>query len=375
MKPSYRFSEFNKDWKLKSLAEVIDIINIKNKSNLDLPILTNSARRGIIKQLDYFEIIRNSSKNLSNLKVVEKNDFVYNPRISKYAKFGPINISQYNGLVSPVYKVFRAKNIDPRFLFYFFSSSKWYQQLFFYGNTGARDDRFNINDKDFLSMKIFIPEKEEQIEIVNFLELINEKINLNNKLLNNIYELEKSVYRELFTDIDTNNLVKLDDLIEYEQPSKYIVNTVNFDEESDIPVLTPGKTLIKGFTNEKNNVFTKIPIILFDDFNTSMQFIDFPFKVESSAVKILKSKNNKYNLRVLYELMKNLNFVPIEHKRHWIDEFSKLKISIPSDKVLKKAENFNKIVSKRISKQLEIEKKLSELKNSLLESMFLNYER
>ena len=122
-------------------------------------------------------------------------------------------------------------------------------------------------------------------------------------------------------------------------------------------------------------MFTKIPIILFDDFNTSMQFIDFPFKVESSAVKILKSKNNKYNLRVLYELMKNLNFVPIEHKRHWIDEFSKLKISIPSDKVLKKAENFNKIVSKRISKQLEIEKKLSELKNSLLESMFLNYER
>lgn len=374
MNPNYRFTNFNNDWKLKSLGDVVDIISVKNKSNQDLPILTNSAKKGIIKQIDYFEITRNSPKNLSNLQIVEKNDFVYNPRISKQAKFGPINISQYDGLVSPVYKVFRSKNIEPKFLFYFFKSSKWYRQLFFYGNTGARDDRFNINDEDFLSIKIFLPEKEEQVEIAKFLTLIEEKINLNKELLNNIYELEKSVYRDLFTDINTNNLVELDEVIEYEQPTKYIVKKPNYDEDFDIPVLTPGKSLIKGFTNEKNNVFTKVPIILFDDFNTSMQFVDYPFKVESSAVKILKSRNNKYNLRVFYELMKNLNFIPIEHKRHWIDEFSKLKIPIPSDKVLKEADNYNKIINKRITKQLEFITKLIELKNSLLENMFLTYE-
>ena len=72
----YRFTNFNNDWKLKSLGDVVDIINVKNKSNQDLPILTNSAKKGIIKQIDYFEITRNSPKNLSAIRGKKISDIV-----------------------------------------------------------------------------------------------------------------------------------------------------------------------------------------------------------------------------------------------------------------------------------------------------------
>ena len=128
-------------------------------------------------------------------------------------------------------------------------------------------------------------------------------------------------------------LVKLSDVLDYEQPSKYIVDNTDYNDNYDVPVLTAGKSFILGFTSEKNNIYEASksnPVIIFDDFTTEFKYVDFPFKVKSSAMKILKPKNKDINLRYIFHCMNNIEFEVDTHKRYWISEYSKLEIPIPS---------------------------------------------
>src|SRR3989344_3666855 len=125
--------------------------------------------------------------------------------------------------------------------------------------------------------------------------------------------------------------IDLGDVLDYEQPSKYIIEGEILEEETKIPVLTPGKSFIKGYTDEKEGIFDKIPVIIFDDFTTSIKYVDFPFKVKSSAIKILKPKNNSINLKfVFYQmLLKEVNTTT--HKRYYLSNYQKLKVIFPFD--------------------------------------------
>ena len=93
-------------------------------------------------------------------------------------------------------------------------------------------------------------------------------------------------------------IAKLGDVLLYEQPTKYIVESTDYSNEYKIPVLTAGQSFILGYTNETENIYTDVPVIIFDDFTTSVQYVDFPFKVKSSAMKILTANNA--NLKYLY---------------------------------------------------------------------------
>ena len=132
---------------------------------------------------------------------------------------------------------------------------------------------------------------------------------------------EKSVWKE----------VRLGDLLDYEQPTNYLVKNTDYSDEYKTPVLTAGKTFILGYTNEKEGICTKIPLILFDDFTTDSRYIDFPFKVKSSAVKLLKAKKNA-NLRFIFEAMKLIKYAIGGHERHWISKYAFLTIFVPSFK-------------------------------------------
>jgi len=127
---------------------------------------------------------------------------------------------------------------------------------------------------------------------------------------------------------------KLGKVLDYEQPTKYIVKNTEYSNEYKIPVLTAGKTFVLGYTNEKEGVFNfeKLPVIIFDDFTTAKKFVDFPFKVKSSAMKILKNKDNKISdIRFIFSVMQRIRFeLGEEHKRFWISEYSKIKIPFPS---------------------------------------------
>lgn len=130
----------------------------------------------------------------------------------------------------------------------------------------------------------------------------------------------------------TWQIKKLGEVLEYEQPTQYIVSSKNYKEEYETPVLTAGKSFVLGKTKEKNGIFPKdkLPVIIFDDFTTATKFVDFPFKVKSSAMKILHSVKNKSDAKFLFYLMQNISFDHAGiHKRYWISEYSQIEILLP----------------------------------------------
>lgn len=145
---------------------------------------------------------------------------------------------------------------------------------------------------------------------------------------------------------------KLEEFISYEQPAKYIVDSDQYDDSYEIPVLTAGKSFILGYTNEKNNIFDNLPVIIFDDFTTSVQFVDFPFKVKSSAMKLLKN-TEQADIKYCYYLLKFLQHTPENHKRQWLSATSQNTVELPAieeqknivkklDKILEVIDNQNK---------------------------------
>lgn len=132
---------------------------------------------------------------------------------------------------------------------------------------------------------------------------------------------------------------QLDSIISYEQPTPYIVKSTDYDNTYTTPVLTAGKSFIIGHTNETNGVYEKLPCIIFDDFTTDSKLVDFPFKVKSSAMKILQVKED-INIEYIAMFMSITRLIGDTHKRYWISEYSKIEIPIPpqneQDRIVKK---------------------------------------
>ena len=125
---------------------------------------------------------------------------------------------------------------------------------------------------------------------------------------------------------------ELGDVVNYTQPTDFIVVHTNYDDKFDIPVLTAGQSFILGYTNEAFGIYeaSKTAAIIFDDFTTAFRWVDFDFKVKSSAIKILNNKNDdETNFKFVYYAMKCIKFEPINHERHWISKYSKFKIPVP----------------------------------------------
>ena len=116
----------------------------------------------------------------------------------------------------------------------------------------------------------------------------------------------------------------LNRLLSYEQPQKYIVETENYSETFSTPVLTAGKSFILGYTNETTGVYNgkESPVIIFDDFTGDKKYVDFDFKVKSSAMKLLHKVNTSDNLKYLFYALQSIKYTPFSHKRIWISEYS-----------------------------------------------------
>ena len=134
-------------------------------------------------------------------------------------------------------------------------------------------------------------------------------------------------------------ICQLDNIVSYEQPTPYIVKSTDYDDTYTTPVLTAGKSFIIGHTNETNGIYEKLPCIIFDDFTTDSKLVDFPFKVKSSAMKILQVKED-INIEYIAMFMSITRLIGDTHKRYWISEYSKIEIPIPpkneQDRIVKK---------------------------------------
>lgn len=216
----------------------------------------------------------------------------------------------------------------PKYIFYLFNTINW--ELY---NSGSGVPTLNRNDVH--DLKCAIPSFEEQQYIAEALSDVDSMISSLEKLIAKKKAVKQGAMQELLTGkkrlpgfAGEWKIYKLDELLQYEQPTKYIVHSAKYTEQG-IPVLTAGKSLILGYTTENDGIYENLPVIIFDDFVTSSKYITYRFKVKSSAMKMLTLKNEEMNLKLIFELMQMIDFVPVDHQRHWISQYSQFEIKLP----------------------------------------------
>ena len=199
-KPEIRFSGFADDWEQRKLGEVADKVTEKNSDLAVQETFTNSAEFGVISQRDFFDHDISNADNIGGYYVVRNEDFVYNPRISVTAPVGPVNRNKLgrNGVMSPLYTVFRTHDIDTTYLEWFFKSSYWHPFMFFNGDSGARSDRFSIKDAVFFEMPIPTPSLEEQRRIGAYLDKLDNLITLHQRKCDALKDIKKYMLQNMF---------------------------------------------------------------------------------------------------------------------------------------------------------------------------------
>ena len=312
--PHLRFPEFSGEWEKNNLSKFSSKITKKNKSNFINNVLCNSANLGIIPQNDYFDRDIANADNTDSYYIIEQGDFVYNPRKSTAAPYGPVNI--YNGekpgIISPLYLCFSVFNISPSFLFYRFKSSVWHPYVYSHGDTGVRYDRVSIKDDVFFDMPIYTPTQNEQEKIATLLSLIDERIATQNKIIEKQQSLIKGIAQHCIKESTSGNTyVKLGDICQIttgkldanaqvdngiypfftcaEQPFK--IDSFAFDTEA---LLISGNGANLGYINYykgKFNAYQRTYVL--DLFSENIQYIKWALKVLlPKRIAIEKSSSN-----------------------------------------------------------------------------------
>ena len=205
-RPKLRFPGFDEPWQSTLLSSVFTKNTKKNTDGQITNVICNSAKQGLIPQREYFDKGIANSDNTSGYYIIEENDFVYNPRKSADAPYGPISRYKYAeaGIVSPLYLCFRAKKeINPSFFEWYFRSSAWHRYVYMSGDSGARHDRVSIKDDTFFAMPINLPSAHEQEHIASFLERIDQRIEKQRALVESLKKYKRGLLMHYFSDDKT----------------------------------------------------------------------------------------------------------------------------------------------------------------------------
>ncbi|GAA7964855.1 restriction endonuclease subunit S [Helicobacter pylori] len=279
--------------------------------------------------------------------------------IAQYGTAGFVNWQNQKFWANDVcFSVIPKETLINRYLYYVLTN----MQNYLYSISNRSAIPYSISSNNIMQITIPIPPLEIQQEIVKILDAfteLNTELNTELKARKKQYEYYQNMLLD-FKGINQNHkdakmsaktypkrlqtllqtlapkgveFRKLGEVLEYDQPNKYCVTGKEFDKSYPTPVLTAGKTFILGYTNEKDNIYQaskSSPVIIFDDFTTATQWVDFPFKVKSSAMKILLPKNPTINIRFIFFYMQTIPYnISGEHTRQWISRYSKITIPIP----------------------------------------------
>lgn len=392
--PALRFPAFEDEWRETKLVNIASRVISKNRTNDVSYVLTNSATRGIVSQQDYFDKDIANQNNLEGYYIVEKNDFVYNPRISANAPVGPIKRNNLaKGLMSPLYSVFRfnEKNLD--YFEHYFESVHWHKYLKGIANYGARHDRMNITVEDFFAMPFLLPSEEEKQKIAAFLTTVDEKIQQLARKKELLEQYKKGVMQKIFNqairfkDDNGNDFAdweekKLGEVItnksEKYNPEKEKTNYKCIELEhlaSETPSLL-------GYVDSNNsgsikNKFDKDDVLFGKLRPYLKKYLQAPFDgVCSSEIWVLKGKDilNTY----LFRLVQTDEFISLANqstgskmpRADW-NVISASLFAIPSKPEQQKIASFLSAIDDKINLVNQKLGKTKQYKKSLLQKMFI----
>ena len=334
-------------------------------------------------------LMENGKIDLENINFISKEDF---EKINQRSKvdcgdilFGmigtigkPVLVQNGNfaiknvALIKPNYNV-----IDNRYLYEYFNGNQIENQ-FRLEQTGGTQKFVSLSI--IRNLNISYPCKEEQNKIADFLTEIDNVIECSEKEVESLEQQKKGLIQKIFSqEIRFKNengsiypdweKVMIKNCLNYQQPGKYIVKSTDYKDNYETPVLTANKAFILGYTNETDGIFTETPVIIYDDFTMDMKYVDFKFKIKSSAIKILSEKEN-CNLYFMYNKLISLNLETKTHHRTYISEVEKIEIDLPSVEEQKKIAEFLSSFDEAIEAAKEELETWKNIKKGLLQQMF-----
>ena len=381
--PNIRFKGFTDDWEQRKFGSLLKETREKTKiENEDT--LLSCAINGMYLNSELFSHFRGSS-NIGYLKV-KKNDLILSSQNLHLGNCN-VNLRFEHGIISPAYKVYELVACDPLFI------QAWVKQdstkdFFLNASTeGASVCRKNIVWNELYKQTLPIPKIKEQEQIGKYFNELDNLITLHQRKCDETKKLKKFMLQKMFPKKDEKKPEirfagftddweqrKLGETLKYEQPGAYIVDSTDYDDSYETPVLTAGQSFILGYTNETDgikNASPDNPVIIFDDFTTSSHFVDFPFKVKSSAMKLLTLKDESDDIYCINNILKNVDYVPASHERHWISIFSEFDVTIPHSKdEQKKIGDYFRNLDHLITLHQRKCDEIKEIKKFMLKNMF-----
>ena len=377
--PNLRFKEFEGEWEKCKLGEIATICGGYAFNSKEL-----SSKKGL------YQVVKMGNLYQNNLDLSRTPSFI-NYIDSKSNKvllhYGDIAITltgtnnkrdfgysymfttEQNLLLNQRCGLIRTEH-NPYFVFNLVKTNSFLNQ-FFESSTGGTGNQANVSTKSMESFSVYIPKSKEQRKIADLLRLIDERIATQNKIIDKLQSLIKGIRNDVFGKLRKNigfNAV-VGDVLDYEQPQSYIVEDTEYTNEGT-PVLTANKAFVLGYTSETNGIYDQGDCIIFDDFTLDCKYVDFPFKVKSSAIKILTAKNKEL-LRYTFEFLKYLDLSTEEHKRHYIAETQNQEIILPTEQMVKTIAHIFSILSLRMETAVKQRNVFEKQKQYLLRQMFI----
>ena len=366
--PKLRFKEFNDEWIETKIQNVATVIGGGTPSTDEPKYWGNEINWFTPSEIGKTKYVTISNRKISqdglknsSAKLLPKGTILLSSRATVGEASILLNEASTNqGFQSLIVN----ENNCNEFIYYLKYKYKREMLIKSFGSTFLEISKSNVEN-----IKIKIPSKEEQFMIANFLSLLDKKIELQSKKIEDLKLFKLSIKNNIFKSFDKEQKMSIEELLEFEQPTKYIVKSEEYtDNRDDIPVLTANKAFILGYCKESN--FYNKECIIFDDFTLDMKYINFAFKVKSSAIKILTPKEN-INIKYIYEYMQFLNLHSEEHKRHYISIVQKIQIPVPIFEIQNKIATQLNCFDSKIELENNKLLKLTELKKGLMQNMFV----
>ena len=366
--PNLRFKEFEGEWSVTTLQKDCKV-NPTNEKIADKFVYVDleSVTQG---QLNKHQILTKEEAPSRAQRVLHTDDILFQCvrpyQMNNYMVKDAMSNIQW--VASTGYAQIRTQIDYPTFLYYVLNTPK-YNKAVMVRCTGSSYPA--INSDDLSKIPFYKCGIAEQRKIATFLSLLDERIATQSKIIDKLQSLIKGIRNDVFGKLRKNigfNAV-VGDVLYYEQPQSYIVEDAEYTYEGT-PVLTANKAFVLGYTLETDGIYDKGDCIIFDDFTLDCKYVDFPFKVKSSAIKILKAKNKEL-LRYTFEFLKYLDLSTEEHKRHYIAETQNQEIILPTEQMVKTIAHIFSTLSLRMETAVKQRNVFEKQKQYLLRQMFI----